>query len=90
MVTGKRHLKLSHGISGKTHVARIVHRPAALAVEKFRAAPAAHFEHSVEGLAAAVYDNEPLFRHRAHKMMKLLFNRREVFKNIGVVVLEVI
>ena len=53
-------------------------------------APATARKHAAQAFLTAVDDDATLVRNRAHQVMELRFNGRQVRKNVGVVVFEVV
>src|SRR4051812_24253209 len=64
--------------------------PAVAARKALDGCPRTASEYSLQVGVSAIADDESRAGHRAHKMMKLRFDRGEVAKNIGVVKLEVV
>ena len=87
---GKIHGEAPERFPAKTHVAFGRDSPTALAVKTLQAAPAPLFQHPIKRFTVTVGNDEPRRRHRTYQVMKLLFNRSEIFKNVGVIVFEVI
>ena len=52
--------------------------------------PAAHRNHSFKGLFALRVDDQTAGGHSTHQMVKLAFNRRQIWKNIRVIVFKIV
>src|SRR3546814_1964265 len=59
-------------------------------IERHALAPAPLFEHACEIVVMAVDDDPAAAGHGAHQMMKLTLDRRQIRKDVGVVVLKVV
>ncbi len=64
--------------------------PALVHAEVFHRCPAAALQHALEVRVAAVGDDEPVRRERAHQMVKLGFYRGEIWKDVRMVELQVV
>ena len=53
-------------------------------------APAALVQYAREAFFQTIHHDSPTGRNRAHEVVKLFFNRREVLKNIGVVEFQIV
>jgi len=62
----------------------------ALGAEALHLAPAAARQHALERLVARVDHQAPARRHRAHEVVELGLDRRQVGKDVGVVVFQVV
>ena len=74
----------------KAHHAVFVNTPTLGIVEALKAAEAPAVKHAAQGLALCVRNDQALGRNRAHQVMKLRFDRGQVFEDVGVIVFKVV
>ena len=65
-------------------------RPALITVKPLNRCPAAAFQHSVQAGLLAIGNDQAVARYRAHQMMKLRFDGREVGKDVCMVEFEIV
>ena len=86
-----RHLgqRALHG-RAQTHNSIVVHAPTRGRIELFNSAPASHAQHALERFALGIDNHKTIAGNGAHQVMELLFDGSQIFKDVGVVVLEIV